>query len=63
MTAVLPLFLNDELKGLRNRREALLKRLQNLKPHEHRRLETIGELKAVTKQILIIEQKLEVRRG
>lgn len=63
MAAVLPLFLNDELKGLRNRREVLLKRLQTMRQHEHRRLETIGELKAVTKQILIIEQKLEVRRG
>jgi hypothetical protein len=63
MTAVLPLFLNDDLKGLRDRRETLLKRLQTMRPHERRRYETIGELKAVTKQILIIEQQLEVRRG
>ena len=63
MTAVLPLFLNDDLKGLRNRRDALLKRLQNMRPHERRKYEIIGELKAVTNQILIIEQQLEVRRG
>ena len=63
MTAVLPLFLNDDLKGLRNRREALLKRLQTMRPQERRRYETIGELKAVTSQILIIERQLEVRRG
>lgn len=63
MTAVLPLFLNDDLKGLRNRRETLLKRLETMRPHQRRRYETIGELKAVTCQILIIEQQLEVRRG
>lgn len=63
MTAVLPLFLNEDLKGLRNRRQTLLNRLQTMRPHERRRYETIGELKAVTKQILIIEQQLEARRG
>ena len=63
MTAALPLFLNEDLKGLRDRRKALLKRLETMRPHERRKYETIGELKAVTSQILIIEQKLEVRRG
>ena len=63
MVAVLPLFLNDELMGLRNRRQALLKRLQTMRPHERRKYETLGELKAVTSQILVIEQKLKVRRG
>lgn len=63
MTAVLPLFLNEDLKGLRNRRQTLLNRLQTMRPHERRRYETIGELKAVTKQILIIEQQLEAHRG
>lgn len=63
MAAVLPLFLIDDLKGLRDRRYALLMRLQTMRPHEHRRLEIIGELKAVTSQILIIEQQLGVRRG
>lgn len=63
MTAVLPLFLNEDLKGLRNRRQTLLNRLKTMRPHERRRYETIGELKAVTSQILIIEQQLEVRRG
>lgn len=63
MAAVLPLFLNDDLKRLRDRRNALMKRLQTMRPHEHRRHETIGELKAVTNQILIVEKQLEVRRG
>ncbi|MDQ0454695.1 hypothetical protein [Rhizobium paknamense] len=63
MTPALPLFLTDDLKRLRDRREALLKRLQTMRPHERGRYEKLGELKAVTKEILIIEQQLEVRRG
>ncbi|QND45324.1 hypothetical protein HB780_06125 (plasmid) [Rhizobium lusitanum] len=63
MAAVLPLFLNDDLKGLRDRRNALMKRLETMRPHERGRFEKLGELKAVTNQILIVEKQLEVRRG
>ncbi|NSZ48470.1 hypothetical protein [Agrobacterium vitis] len=63
MTPVLPLFLKGDLKRLQDRREALVKRIENMRPHERGKFEKLGELKAVTREILILEQQLEVRRG
>ncbi|WP_337267081.1 hypothetical protein [Oryzifoliimicrobium ureilyticus] len=63
MRAVLPLFLQDDLKRLQDRREALLKRIQTMRPHARGRHEKIGELKAVTREILVIEKQLEARHG
>lgn len=62
MAQVLPLFLADDLKRLKDRRTALLQRIQTMRPHSWGRQEKIGELKAVTREILIIEQQLEQRR-
>lgn len=63
MKPVLPLFLKDDLKRLQDRREALVKRIQTMRPHERGKFEKLGELKAVTREILIIEQQMEVGRG
>ncbi|MCF1485064.1 hypothetical protein FS800_23325 [Agrobacterium vitis] len=63
MTPVLPLFLKDDLKRLQDRREALVRRIETMRPHERGKFEKLGELKAVTREILILEQQLEVRRG
>ncbi|MVA24524.1 hypothetical protein V6582_05760 [Agrobacterium vitis] len=63
MTPVLPLFLKGDLKRLQDRREALVKRIETMRPHERGKFEKLGELKAVTREILILEQQLEVCRG
>ncbi|BCH63233.1 hypothetical protein RvVAT039_04490 [Agrobacterium vitis] len=63
MTPVLPLFLKGDLKRLQDRREALVRRIETMRPHERGKFEKLGELKAVTREILILEQQLEVRRG
>lgn len=58
MTASLPLFQHDELNALRKRRETLLKRVQRRRKHSPGRYELIGQLKAVTAQILLLEREL-----
>ncbi|MCF1449972.1 hypothetical protein FS815_24590 [Agrobacterium vitis] len=63
MTPVLPLFLKDDLKRLRDRRDALVRRIETMRPHARGKFEKLGELKAVTREILILEQQLEARRG
>ncbi len=51
----LPLFHRVELAVLQERREALLKRLQQKRPHSHGRIELLGRLKSVTAEILALE--------
>jgi hypothetical protein len=63
MKPLLPLFLKDDLKRLQDRREVLVRRIQNMRSHERGKFEKLGELKAVTREILIIEQQMEVGRG
>ncbi len=58
--APLPLFRRAELKVLQERREALLKRLQRMRPHSHGKIELLGRLKGVTAEILAIEAGKEV---
>ncbi|PZU17816.1 MAG: hypothetical protein DI589_25470 [Shinella sp.] len=57
----LPLFRRAELDALQERREALLKRLQGLRPHSHRRVRLQDRLQAVTVEILALETRSERR--
>lgn len=61
MIAELPLFQNAELVRLQERREALLKRVQSMPRYSHGRQEKIGELKAVTAEVIRIENELRGR--
>ena len=54
-TADLPLFRRAELTVLQERREALLKRIQGLRPNSHGRVELLGRLKVLTAEILALE--------
>jgi len=57
----LPLFRRAELDALQERREALLKRLQGLRPHSHGRVRLQDRLQAVTVEILALETRSERR--
>lgn len=57
----LPLFRRAELDVLQERREALLKRLQRLRPHSHGRVALQDRLQAVTAEILKLETRTEKR--
>lgn len=54
----LPLFEKEELGRLQERREALLRRVQAMPKHSPGRYETIGQLKAVTAELMRLELKL-----
>ena len=58
MTDRLPLFLKDELNRLQERRDALLRRIQNQKKHSPTRYELIGRVKEKTADIMRIENEL-----
>lgn len=60
-TADLPLFRRAELSVLQERREALLKRIQGLRPNSHGRVELLGRLKVLTAEILALETNKERR--
>lgn len=62
MASNLPLFRNEELNRLKERRNALLKRVQSMPKYSHGRQERIGELKAVTAQMIRLENELYGRR-
>lgn len=62
MSVALPLFRKQELDRLKERREALLKRVQSMPKYSHGRQEKIGQLKAVTAEIIDLEQELYGRR-
>lgn len=55
----LPLFRRAELSVLQERREALLKRIQGLRPNSHGRVELLGRLKHLTAEILALEMNRE----
>lgn len=57
----LPLFRRAELDALQERREALLKRLQGLRPHSHGRVRLQDRLQAVTAEMLKLETRTEKR--
>lgn len=62
MASVLPLFQHEELTTLEKRREALLRRVQNMPKHSPGRYELIGQLKAVTAEAMRLENDLNGRR-
>lgn len=53
----LPLFRHSELKRLQERREALLKRLQHLRPMSHRRVGIQSRLCEITTEMLRLEKE------
>ncbi|MBP1852705.1 hypothetical protein [Rhizobium halophytocola] len=53
----LPLFRQAELKRLQERREALLKRLQHLRPMSHRRVGVQAKLCDITTELLRLERE------
>lgn len=58
MILALPLFEKEELDTLRKRRETLLKRVQTMPKHSPGRYELLGRLKAMTAEIMRLENQL-----
>lgn len=63
MTAALPLFAKEELNVLRKRREVLSKRVQQMPKHSPGRYELLGQLKAVTAEVMRLENDLDEVRS
>ena len=61
MILELPLFQNAELTRLQERREALLKRVQNMPPYTPGRPLTIYKLQQVTAEVIRLENELKGR--
>lgn len=63
MKNALPLFLQDDLNRLQQRRNALLKRLQSKPKHSPGRYELIGQLKAVTSDVMRLQNEIDSEIG